>query len=122
MPPSDTAHHADGACTPHADQAPSSARSPGHGGPARRRRALPIPEVSAGMLVRRVDVRPADVVFLKGILEASEGLGTIFAERGGELFVAAPPDREKDLVELLDDLVREIDVRVHPEAQAGSDR
>ncbi|MDC0747812.1 DUF4911 domain-containing protein [Polyangium mundeleinium] len=74
------------------------------------------------MLVRRVDVRPADVVFLKGILEASEGLGTIFAERGGELVVAAPPDREKDLVELLDDLVREIDARVHPEVEAGRDR
>lgn len=74
------------------------------------------------MLVRRVDVRPADVVFLKGILEASEGLGTIFAERGGELFVAAPPDREQELVELLDDLAREIDARVHPAASAGSDR
>ncbi|MDI1433082.1 DUF4911 domain-containing protein [Polyangium sorediatum] len=74
------------------------------------------------MLVRRVDVRPADVVFLKGILEASEGLGTLFAERGGELVVAVPPDREKDLVELLDDLVREIDARVHPEVEAERDR
>ena len=74
------------------------------------------------MLVRRVDVRPADVVFLKGILEASEGLGTIFAERGGELVVAALPGREKELAELLDDLTHEIDARVHPEAPIGRDR
>ncbi|MRG96439.1 DUF4911 domain-containing protein [Polyangium spumosum] len=121
MPSPDTAHPTDRACTPSASPAPE-ARSPGHGGPARRRRALPIPEVSAGMLVRRVDVRPADVVFLKGILEASEGLGTIFAERGGELVVAAPPDRQKDLDELLRDLTLEIHVRVHDDAASGSDR
>jgi hypothetical protein len=83
--------------------------------PPRRKRALPISIVSAGMIARRVDVRPADVVYLKGILEASEGLGAVFAERGGELVVTAPPDRAEELAELLRDLAEEIGARVGEE-------
>jgi hypothetical protein len=67
------------------------------------------------MIARRVDVRPADVVYLKGILEASEGLGAVFAERGGELVVTAPPDRRADLAELLDDLAQELGASVGAE-------
>jgi len=83
-----------------------------HAGPPRQKRAIPIHEAASGLLVRRVDVRPPDVVFVKGILEASEGLAALFAERGGELVIAAPPDREADLDELLADLAAEIDLRV----------
>jgi hypothetical protein len=89
--------------------------SKGTAGPARRKRALPLAVVSAGMIARRVDVRPAEVVYLKGILEASEGLGAVFAERGGELVVTAPPDRAEELAELLQDLAEEIGARVGAE-------
>lgn len=59
-------------------------------------------------------VRDKDVVFVKGIFEASEGLGALFAERGGELIISAPLSREKELDELLSDLARELHAQVSP--------
>jgi hypothetical protein len=83
--------------------------------PARRAQAaLPLATVGAGMLVRRVSVRPPDVVFVKGLVEASEGLAGVFAERGGELLLAAPHEREAELVELLADLEAELGARIPP--------
>jgi hypothetical protein len=49
-----------------------------------------------------------DVVFFKGILEASDGLACVFAERGGDLSVAAPLGREAELDDALAELCREI--------------
>jgi hypothetical protein len=60
------------------------------------------------MVVRRVVVRAKDVVFLKGIVEASEGLAQVFAEHGGDLTIAAPADRERELDALVDDLCAEL--------------
>jgi hypothetical protein len=45
------------------------------------------------MVVRRVVLRAPDVVFLKGVIEASEGLAAVFAESGGDLTIAAPAER-----------------------------
>lgn len=53
-------------------------------------------------------MRDKDVVYVKGIFEASDGLGALFAERGGELIIAAPLSREEELDELLGDLEREL--------------
>jgi hypothetical protein len=61
-----------------------------------------------GMVSREVRIRAPDVVFLKGIVEASEGLAAVFAERGGDLTIASPADREAELDELVDDLCREL--------------
>ena len=74
--------------------------------------ALPLSTVGAGMLVRRVSVRPPDVVFVKGLVEASDGLAGVFAERGGELLLAAPREREGELAELLADLEAELGAHV----------
>ena len=60
------------------------------------------------MVTRRLIVRASDVVFVKGIFEASEGLCAMFAERGGDLLIAAPHTREAELDELLHDLVRDL--------------
>jgi hypothetical protein len=68
---------------------------------------LPLGEVCEGMVVRRVDVAPADVVFVKGVVEASDGLGAVFADAGGALTIAAPRGREAELGRLLDDLRHE---------------
>lgn len=87
-------------------------------GTTRSQRALPIAVASAGLFVRRVDVRPPDVVYVKGILEASEGLGVVFAERGGELVIASPPDRAAALDELLADLVVEIGARIDADTRS----
>ena len=74
----------------------------------RAQAALPLATVGAGMLVRRVNVRSPDVVFVKGLVEASDGLASVFAERGGELLFAAPHERAAELFELLADLETEL--------------
>jgi hypothetical protein len=66
------------------------------------------------MLVRRVSVRSPDAVFVKGLVEASEGLAGVFAERGGELLLAAPREREAELIELLADLEAELGACLPP--------
>ncbi len=65
------------------------------------------PLVGEDMVVRRMLARASDVVFIKGVLEAHEGLAQVFAERGGDLTVAAPKERARELDEVLEDLARE---------------
>lgn len=66
------------------------------------------PCIGPGMVTRRMRVRSPDVVFLKGVVEASEGLAAVFAEHGGDLTIAAPTDREHELDALLRDLCAEL--------------
>ena len=70
------------------------------------------PLIDADLVCRKVLVRDQDVVFVKGIFEASEGLGALFAERGGELIISAPLSRERELDELLADLALELHASV----------
>lgn len=60
------------------------------------------------LVTRRLVVRSRDVVFVKGVVEAHEGLAHVFAESGGDLTIAAPSDREKELDELVTDLATEL--------------
>ena len=69
---------------------------------------IAVAEASEGLVARRLRVHPADVVFVKGIVEASEGLAGVFAEAGGELTIAAPQGREADLSRLLEDLAHDL--------------
>jgi hypothetical protein len=66
------------------------------------------PCLGDGMVVRRVLLRARDVVFFKGVVEANEGLAAVHAERGGDLFVAAPASRAAELDALLEALSREL--------------
>lgn len=73
-------------------------------------------------LVRvRLRVREPDVVFVKGVMEASEGVGALLAEPrtpglrgkgdgrdGGALVLIAPRSRASDLYELIEDLKIEL--------------
>ena len=59
-------------------------------------------------MTRRLRVRNEDVVFVKGIFEASEGLCAMFAERGGELTVLVPISRAQELDAVLNDLAVEL--------------
>ncbi len=70
------------------------------------------PLIDHDLISRKVLVRDRDVVFVKGIFEASEGLGALFAERGGELIISAPLSRERELDELLTDLQHELQAQV----------
>jgi Domain of unknown function (DUF4911) len=77
--------------------------------------------VGDGMVVRRIVMPARDVVFFKGIVEASEGLAAVFAEKGGDLTVAAPASRAGELDGLLDDLAAEIRfVRVAADASTAA--
>ena len=71
------------------------------------RRPVP-PLVGAGMITRRLVVRAKDVAFLKGVVEAHEGLAQVFAEGGGDLTIAAPAGRDAELDELVADLAAEL--------------
>ncbi len=77
------------------------------------------PLIGPGMVTRQIRVRAKDVVFLKGIVEALEGVAQVFAESGGDLTLASPEGRAEELDALLDDLCRELGaMRVTP---PGSD-
>jgi hypothetical protein len=71
------------------------------------RKAVP-PAIGDGMVVRRVVLRARDVVFFKGVIEASEGLASVFAEHGGDLTVACPAERAAELDTLLEALCAEL--------------
>jgi hypothetical protein len=61
-------------------------------------------EAAPALIERRVRVAARDVVLIKGICEASEGLCAMFAERGGDLILSAPRSRARELDELVADL------------------
>jgi Domain of unknown function (DUF4911) len=60
-----------------------------------------------GLIFRRVRVRAREVVFVKGVIEASEGLAVVFAESGGDLTIATSPSQRLELDEILRDLERD---------------
>ncbi|HEY4016206.1 MAG TPA: hypothetical protein VGM06_22880 [Polyangiaceae bacterium] len=66
------------------------------------------PCIGDEMVVRRILMEAREVVFFKGIVEAHEGLAAVFAERGGELTLAAPDSRGAELDAILLELSREI--------------
>ena len=59
------------------------------------------PLIGPEMVTRRMVVRSKDVVFVKGVIEATEGLAQVFAEGGGDLVIAAPKERAAELDEFL---------------------
>jgi hypothetical protein len=63
---------------------------------------------TSGLIVGRLSVAAEHVVFVKGVVEASEGLAALFAERGGDLRIASPHDRAVELEELLRDLAADL--------------
>ena len=66
------------------------------------------PCIGEGMVTRRIIVRAKDVVFVKGIVEASDGLAQVFAEGGGDLTLASPEGRARELDALVDDLCADV--------------
>jgi hypothetical protein len=62
------------------------------------------------MITRKVVVRAKDVVLLKGIVEANEGLAQVFGQKGmgGVITIAAPEGRAGELDALLSDLEAEL--------------
>lgn len=70
------------------------------------------PLLGEGLVSRCIEVAVGDVVLVRAYLEASEGLGLLFAEHGGALTLAAPTSREAELDRFVADLAEEMPVRV----------
>jgi len=70
---------------------------------------VPLPDIDDEDLVwRRIRVAEKEVGFIRGILEASEGLACLFAEKGGDLMLVAPRNQEDRLDDVIDDLRVEV--------------
>ncbi len=65
--------------------------------------------LGAELVARRVHLRRQDIVFVKGVFEASEGVGVLFADEDGWVVLAAPQSRLAELDELIADLRQELD-------------
>ncbi len=70
----------------------------------------PIAKVSKEeeMVTRTLVVRSSDVVFLKGIVEAHDGVALVSGEHGGSVVLTAPKSRERELDELVGSLAAEL--------------
>lgn len=62
------------------------------------------PLVGEGLVTRELRVAVGDVARVKAYLEVHEGLAAIFGERGGDLVIAAPRDRQRELDAVLAEL------------------
>jgi hypothetical protein len=70
------------------------------------------PWVDEGMVCRSLRVPAPRVQLVKGLVEAWEGVANVFGERGGDLTIAAPADRESELDAMLaavDELLAMVD-------------
>ena len=54
-----------------------------------------------GLVWRRVVVSARDAMLVKGLVEAHEGVASVFAESGGDLTLASPTDRRLELEALV---------------------
>jgi hypothetical protein len=84
--------------------------------------------IDEAFVLRRFAVRASEMVYVRGVLEASDGLATPFSNAGGELTVATFSSRCGELDELLADLQAELgeswlwgpeDVRSHQELSSS---
>jgi hypothetical protein len=77
----------------------------------------PVEMLLGGLVTRRVRVPAREVVFVKGIIEASEGVAVVFADHGGDLTVATLPSQKDELDRILQDLETETGALLdHPRA------
>jgi hypothetical protein len=72
---------------------------------ASKKKSEPMP--LGDLIVRRLRVRASEVVFIKGVIEASEGLAVVFAESGGDLTVATSASQKDEFDRILQDLANE---------------
>jgi hypothetical protein len=66
---------------------------------------------SDDLIVRDFDCERADVVYVKSIANAYDGLCCLFSEKGGKVRLVAPKGREAELDLLVNDLLEELAAR-----------
>ena len=57
----------------------------------------PVEMLVGGLVTRRVRVPAREVVFVKGVIEASEGVAVVFADGGGDLTIATLPSQRQSV-------------------------
>lgn len=62
----------------------------------------------AELVIRPISVRAHELVYVRHLLEASEGLAFLIARRGGEALLVAPRSRSHELDEFIEDLKLEV--------------
>ncbi len=70
--------------------------------------AAPIAPIGPGMVERSASLSSPEVVFLKGILEAHEGIAQVYAEKGGALTICTTTEQARELDALLLSLTKEL--------------
>ena len=60
------------------------------------------------LAIRPISLAAADLVFLRHILEASEGLGFVVGNKGGDVLLVSTQAMERQLDEFISDLGREL--------------
>jgi hypothetical protein len=60
--------------------------------------------------VRALSVRARDLVYLRSLLEASEGLGFFIAKKGGDVLLVSPVSQKDELDRFILDLEKEIPI------------
>jgi hypothetical protein len=63
------------------------------------------------LVVRTIVCPKADVVYVKSIVSAYDGLCGLFSNKGENIRLVAPRGREAELDQLVKDLVNELDAR-----------
>ncbi|MET0592834.1 MAG: hypothetical protein ABW133_09055 [Polyangiaceae bacterium] len=91
-----------------AREKPNTAEKPRRGARASvRAPAPPVEMLLGGLVTRKVRVPAREVVFVKGVIEASEGVAAVFADHGGDLTIATLPTQKDELDRILQDLAAE---------------
>lgn len=65
----------------------------------------------AELAVRPVSVRAQDLVLVRHLLEASEGIGFLIAKRGGNALLVSPRSRSDELDAFIEDMKLEMELR-----------
>lgn len=65
-------------------------------------------ETNADLVIRTLACSPAEIVYVKSIVNAYEGLCGLFSNGGKIIKLVAPRGREAELDQLVDDLVKEL--------------
>jgi hypothetical protein len=63
-----------------------------------------------GLIERKIQVRNQDVLLVRSHLEASDGLGLMFAVKGGDLTLVTTESQAKALDEFIADLAQDFPV------------
>lgn len=66
------------------------------------------------LVVRTIVCARAEIVYVKSIVSAYEGLCALFSNRGENIKLVAPRGREAELDQLVKDLVNELDTQDVP--------